>query len=84
MRISITRRGGFAGLTLRREIDTAELDPSAANVLQQLVQKAMAGGSAPSRMPDAFEYEITIDGRTYNVSDDLPAWRALIERTGLQ
>ncbi len=31
-------------------------------------------------MPDAFEYEITIDGKTYVVSDEHPAWRALIER----
>ena len=84
MHITITRSGGFAGLTRRREIDTASLAPDVCAAVERLAGDAARHPAKRNRMPDAFEYEITIDGKTYVVSGDEPAWRALIERVGLQ
>jgi hypothetical protein len=78
MRISVSRRGGFAGTTIHREIDTTRL--AGRDELERLARRACAQPAERPRMPDAFEYEITIDGKTYVVSDEHPAWRALIER----
>lgn len=84
MLIRVTRTGGFAGITRRREIDTADLDPHAAEVLRRLAETAMSGGGAAAAAPDAFAYQVDIDGTTYLVSGDDPVWRALLERVGVQ
>ncbi len=80
MRISLTRSGGFAGTTLRREIQTAVLPAEEKRILEQLVARARAERASPNAEPDAFEYEITIDGTRYVVDGTSPAWHALIER----
>ncbi len=86
MKIRIVRRGGFAGMTVSHELDTASLAPEARHAVEELARKAIANPPGPerSRIPDAFEYEIAIDGRRYVVGDDDPAWRALIERVAVQ
>lgn len=71
MRISLTRRGGFAGLRLPPlVVDTTSLKPGAASELQRLVSAAIAARAhlqppthAPAQ-PDRFSYSITV------VSDD--------------
>lgn len=82
MRISVTRSGGFAGRTIHREIDTAALAGGAE--IERLAASAVSHPGGAS-MPDAFRYEVAIDGVNYVVGDEHPAWRALIERIfGLQ
>jgi hypothetical protein len=83
MRIEIVRSGGFAGMTRRREIDTATLPPGEAARMERLARAAEReppGDAAPS--PDAFEHAVTIDGRRYVVRDPRGAWRALLEALG--
>jgi emfourin len=81
MRIGLTRSGGFAGITLHREIDTALLPPAERGEIEQLVARARTQ-TPPTHhaMPDAFEYEITIDGARYRIGDANGAWSALIDR----
>ncbi|MER5637351.1 protealysin inhibitor emfourin [Kitasatospora sp. NPDC002227] len=69
MRIQVTRTGGFAGRTLRSELDTEER-PDAPHV-HALAREAVAGGlRGPSYgVPDGFHYEITVDGRTVHCAD---------------
>jgi hypothetical protein len=82
MRIALTRSGGFAGITQHREIDTAQLAPADRSDIERLVARAQAESPSRDGSPDAFEYEITIDGHRYVTSDAAGAWRELIE--GLQ
>jgi hypothetical protein len=79
MRIALTRSGGFAGITLHREIDTAQLPPDRRRVIEQLAARARAERASPNAEADAFEYEVTIDGARYLVDGSSPAWHALIE-----
>lgn len=69
MRIQVTRTGGFAGIVLRAELDTAERTD--APHVHALAREAVAGGlRAPSYgVPDGFHYEITVDGRTVHCAD---------------
>ncbi len=80
MRIALTRSGGFAGITLHREIDTAKLDPAERGAVEQLVARARTEKPPRDVSPDAFEYEVTIDGARYTMSDAPGAWRELIDR----
>ena len=65
MRISLVRSGGVAGMRREVKIDTARLDPRAAQELERLVQKAQAPAvSAPGetrRSPDRFRYTLAVE-----------------------
>lgn len=75
MRVVVTRSGGFAGLLQRRELDS----DSAA--LVQLVREARTARAVSRPMPDAYVYEIEIDGDRYEVGEGemAPEWRRLID-----
>jgi hypothetical protein len=80
MRIELTRSGGFAGITRHHEIETAKLDAAERREIEQLVAWAIAQPPSREASPDAFEYEITIDGKRYVATDAQEAWRELIDR----
>jgi hypothetical protein len=66
MRITVTRTGGFAGLTRRATLST-DGRPDAADIAA-LARSALAEGRAkdPLGVPDGFHYEIETDeGRAY-------------------
>ena len=69
MRISVTRTGGFAGIERRAELDTTGR-PDATH-LDALAHQAVETGHAtvPRGVPDGFQYEITVDGRTIHAAD---------------
>ncbi|MDQ6816114.1 MAG: hypothetical protein M3018_01740 [Actinomycetota bacterium] len=77
MRIRIRRRGGLAGVTLRADVDTAELESAtAARVEGALARLLTTAGPVSTPHPDAFEYEIGIPDRGEAVSfgeHDVPA-----------
>jgi len=79
MRISVTRSGGFAGITRRAEVDTDERPD--ADDWKRLVDRAdLRDRGRPA--PDRFVYRIDVDGRTAHVGEadlDEPT-RALIDR----
>lgn len=58
MRLLIRRRGGIAGVTLRAEVDTADLPAEEAASLEAAVRD-LAERSPATAQPDAFRYEIT-------------------------
>jgi hypothetical protein len=63
MRVSVTRSGGFAGARQQAVADTAALSPRQAASLRKLVDEAALDRLPPPvRTPDAFLYEIVIDG----------------------
>src|SRR5947207_11448762 len=74
MRIALVRSGGFAGVTLRREIDTTRLPTDDRKKIEQLALHARVEKAATSDAPDSFEYEIDIDGAHYVVDGTSPAW----------
>jgi len=66
MKVSLRRTGGFAGLTLRSEIDASQLEPKKSAELERLVERLPAdhqprAAAAGRTMPDAFQYEVTVD-----------------------
>jgi hypothetical protein len=66
MRISLVRSGGVAGMRREVKIDTARLDPRAAEELERLVQKVQtpAVSAAPGearRSPDRFRYTLAVE-----------------------
>jgi hypothetical protein len=70
MRITVTRTGGFGGLTRRATIDTSDR-PDAAE-LASLAHSALAEGQGdqpPAGVPDGFHYEIEADGATGFAAD---------------
>ncbi|GHC51689.1 protealysin inhibitor emfourin [Streptomyces cinnamoneus] len=69
MRIVITRTGGFAGIERRAELDTCGR-PDATH-LEALAHRALAPGreGPPRGVPDAFHYEINVDGRSVHLAD---------------
>jgi len=74
MRIEVTRSGGFAGITRR-----VVADPAPAHI-ESLAREAQATPVAGAdAKPDAFEYEVTIDGRRTVVHDARGAWGSLID-----
>jgi hypothetical protein len=74
--VTVRRSGGFAGRVMERSVDSGD-----DRELEPLVAAARAAGSASSDVtPDAFRYEITIDGETVVVSDDAQAWMRVVER----
>jgi len=64
VRVQIRRRGGLAGIALRADLDTAELGSQTATRVDEAVARLLTKtASAPTPLPDAFEYEITVPGR---------------------
>ncbi|AKH82382.1 metalloprotease [Streptomyces sp. CNQ-509] len=80
MRITVTRTGGFAGLTREATLDTAGRADAAG--LEALAGRAVAEGSAapPAGVPDGFAYRLTAGGRTVHFADPklTDAQRALV------
>ncbi|GAA1216229.1 hypothetical protein GCM10009665_02550 [Kitasatospora nipponensis] len=69
MRIQVTRTGGFAGRTLRAELDTVErID---APHVHALAREAVAGAARTPGygVPDGYHYAIAVDGRTVHCAD---------------
>ncbi|HEX9500680.1 MAG TPA: protealysin inhibitor emfourin [Thermoanaerobaculia bacterium] len=79
MRIALVRSGGFSGITLRREIDTTRLPAGERQRIEHLALRARTERASTHDAPDAFEYEIDIDGARYVVDGSSPAWHSLIE-----
>jgi len=67
--IEFQRSGGFAGLTMRTEVDTSELPPEDAEVFERLVKSLEGrgvGGSSSAGKPDRFqlaEQDLTPEAR---------------------
>jgi len=78
MRITINRSGGFANIALHREVDTATL-PDGKDI-ERLAMAARNEPASKSPMPDAYVYDITIDGMRYVMTEPTGAWGKLIER----
>jgi hypothetical protein len=69
MRIRVRRTGGFAGIERQAEVDTSGRPD--AHEWHALAEQAVAAGrGSPSvGVPDGFNYEITVDGRTVYAAD---------------
>jgi hypothetical protein len=82
MRITVTRTGGFGGLTRRASLDTDRRTD--ADELLSLVRRALdeGRGERPSGVPDGFHYEIDADGTLGHAADPRvgPAQAELIKR----
>jgi hypothetical protein len=72
VKIAVVRSGGFAGITLRSEVDTATLPPEEAREWESLVAAAdlrsiaagtgrRHGGRSARGVPDAFQYDLTVE-----------------------
>lgn len=87
MQIEVMRSGGFAGLTLRAEVDT-DLVPDGAVLVALAVDSGWADGGTPtdetdSLARDVFVWRITVDSRPAVRTDTAlsGAIRDLAERT---
>jgi len=66
LRIIYERSGGFAGLTLTVELDTASLPPDEAHDVQKMIEEA-GFFTLPASIPaltcvaDAFQYVVTVE-----------------------
>ncbi len=78
MKIHFERTGGFSGLRLSREIDSADLSPAAASRLARLLRESRffelpEAGSDTLTGPDRFYYRLTIQSeekaRTFEVAE---------------
>ncbi|MEU7763972.1 protealysin inhibitor emfourin [Nocardia sp. NPDC049190] len=69
MRIQVRRTGGFAGIERHGEVDTSARPD--ASEWHTLADQAVASGHSepPLGIPDGFNYEITVDGRTFYAAD---------------
>ncbi|MEU3981191.1 protealysin inhibitor emfourin [Streptomyces sp. NPDC026672] len=69
MRIQVRRTGGFAGIERRAEVDTSGRPD--ASEWHALAERALAAGrgTPPPGVPDGFDYQITVDGRTVYTAD---------------
>ena len=70
------RSGGFAGITVKAEVDSATLSAKQAGELKELVEMAFPSDQPKKKkatMPDQFNYEFVVeDGdkpKTYQVND---------------
>jgi hypothetical protein len=65
MQISFERSGGFAGISLNTTVDTANLPPTDAAQLRQLVEVAdffhLPARMASPAQPDRFQYQLTVE-----------------------
>ena len=92
VKIAVTRSGGFAGMTLRSEVDTAKLPPDEAREWESLAAAAdlrsikRGRGRRRPGMPDAFQYDLTVEdqGRRTHVtageSELPPPAKELVQR----
>lgn len=71
------RSGGFAGLTVTAEVDSADLSTKQARELKELVEKAFLLDQSVKKkatMPDQFNYEFVIaesgKTKTFQVNDE--------------
>ncbi len=78
MRISLERSGGFAGMKVRRVIDSNDLPPSEAELLAALLKRSKFFElppelTSPSPGADRFHYRLTVESdegvRTVEASD---------------
>ncbi|WP_030783532.1 protealysin inhibitor emfourin [Streptomyces sp. NRRL S-920] len=69
MRIQVKRTGGFAGIDRHAEVDTSTL--ADAPEWHALAEQALADGrgTPPLGVPDGFNYQLTVDGRTVYCAD---------------
>ncbi|QEV18032.1 protealysin inhibitor emfourin [Streptomyces alboniger] len=69
MRIQVKRTGGFAGIDRYAEVETSTL--ADAPEWHALAEQALADGrgTPPLGVPDGFNYQLTVDGRTVYCSD---------------
>lgn len=70
MRITVTRTGGFGGLTRRASLDTDDCPDTPE--LDSLAEEALAEGHRAERpvgVPDGFHYEIEAGGATAYCAD---------------
>ncbi|MEU5581228.1 MULTISPECIES: protealysin inhibitor emfourin [Streptomyces] len=69
MRIQVKRTGGFAGIDRHAEVDTSAL--ADAPEWHVLAEQALADGrdTPVIGVPDGFQYQLTVDGRTVYCSD---------------
>ncbi|BAY07859.1 protealysin inhibitor emfourin [Calothrix sp. NIES-2098] len=75
MRISFERTGGFAGISKKTTVDTANLPPNEANELPRLVAAADLFNlpekiTAPNPQVDRFQYKLTVEdqGKQHTVT----------------
>ena len=61
MKATITRSGGFAGVTSTHEVDLTH---------RQLAELKSRSGDEVQPVPDGFTYEVTVHGETFTVHDD--------------
>jgi hypothetical protein len=75
VRVELERSGGFAGRTIRRGLDTADLPSDAADQLRSLARaaEAMAGGPAggPGRGADRFTYRLQVTRGAHETTLDV-------------
>ncbi|HWQ31598.1 MAG TPA: protealysin inhibitor emfourin [Blastocatellia bacterium] len=74
MQIHFERTGGFAGITLKTDVDSEKLPAREARTLNRLIEEARlldqpARASGAGDQPDQFQYEITVSdaGRTRTI-----------------
>ncbi len=58
MHVRVVRRGGIAGVVVRGEVDSSELDD--ADTAERLLHALPFGRQPPPGQPDRFRYEITV------------------------
>jgi hypothetical protein len=63
VKVTVTRRGGFAGIALRGSADTAEC-PGSEEAL-----RARLGTTPGPPQPDAFTYEVTFGNQTVSLGE---------------
>ncbi|MGH3469722.1 MAG: protealysin inhibitor emfourin [Thermocrispum sp.] len=83
MRITVTRTGGFGGLTHRATLDTdGRPDAPALDSMARTALEEGHRGERPVGVPDGFHYEIEASGSTAYCADPrlTEAQRALITR----
>jgi len=66
MKIQFERTGGFAGIKLKKSLDSANLSPSEAKDLESLLERSQFFDLPPERIkssqgPDRFCYKLTIE-----------------------
>jgi hypothetical protein len=76
VKIVLHRSGGIANIPLHREVDTHALADGAA--VEALAHAAMKVAPPDRPLPDAYMYELSIDGRRFVVMHPDGAWAALI------
>ncbi|MEU2430324.1 protealysin inhibitor emfourin [Streptomyces sp. NPDC007861] len=69
MRIQVRRTGGFAGIEKLAEVDTSGRPD--AREWHALAEQAVADGrgTPPVGVPDGFQYQLTVDGKTVYCAD---------------